>query len=72
MIDSCLDAIRKEVERCEFLQGFQISHSLGGGTGSGLGTLLLSKVREEYPDRMISTFSVMPSPKVSDTVVGMY
>ena len=28
-------------------------HSLGGGTGSGMGTLLISKIREEYPDRMM-------------------
>ena len=39
-------------------------HSLGGGTGSGMGTLLISKIREEYPDRMMLTFSVVPSPKV--------
>jgi tubulin beta len=39
-------------------------HSLGGGTGSGMGTLLISKIREEYPDRMMCTFSVVPSPKV--------
>ena len=38
-------------------------HSLGGGTGSGMGTLLISKIREEYPDRMMMTFSVVPSPK---------
>ncbi len=46
------------------LQGFQLTHSLGGGTGSGMGTLLISKIREEYPDRIMNTFSVMPSPKV--------
>jgi len=45
---------------------------LGGGTGSGLGTLLMSRIREEYPDRMMCTFSVVPSPKVSDTVVEPY
>ena len=33
--------------------GFQVCHSLGGGTGSGMGTLLISKIREEYPDRMM-------------------
>jgi tubulin beta len=54
------------------LQGFQICHSLGGGTGSGMGTLLITKVREEYPDRIMETFSVFPSPKVSDTVVEPY
>jgi len=44
--------------------GFQLTHSLGGGTGSGMGTLLISKIREEYPDRIMNTFSVVPSPKV--------
>ncbi|PAV89542.1 hypothetical protein WR25_11042 [Diploscapter pachys] len=52
--------------------GFQLTHSLGGGTGSGMGTLLISKIREEYPDRIMSSFSVVPSPKVSDTVVEPY
>lgn len=55
-----------------FSTGFQVCHSLGGGTGSGMGTLLISKIREEYPDRMMLTFSVFPSPKVSDTVVEPY
>ena len=91
------------------LQGFQLCHSLGGVTGAGMGTLLISKVREEYPDRIslavrfayvlsilfcslrqiqlpdipcrhlssktwgiMETFSVIPSPKVSDTVVEPY
>ena len=49
-----------------------MTHSLGGGTGSGMGTLLISKIREEYPDRIMLTFSVCPSPKVSDTVVEPY
>ena len=53
-------------------QGFQLTHSLGGGTGSGMGTLLISKIREEYPDRIMNTYSVIPSPKVSDTVVEPY
>jgi len=72
LIDSVLDVVRKEAEGCDCLQGFQFSHSLGGGTGSGMGTLLISKIREEYQDRIIETFSVFPSPKVSDTVVEPY
>eukprot|EP01068_Selenidium_serpulae_P007457 Selendium_serpulae@DN4715_c0_g1_i1.p1 len=72
LIDTVLDVVRKESEGCDCLQGFQVTHSLGGGTGSGMGTLLISKVREEYPDRIMETFSVFPSPKVSDTVVEPY
>jgi tubulin beta len=71
-MDCIVDVVRKETESCDCLQGFQLTHSLGGGTGSGMGTLLINKVREEYPDRIMNTFSVMPSPKVSDTVVEPY
>lgn len=72
LVDSVMDVIRREAEGCDSLQGFQITHSLGGGTGSGMGTLLISKIREEFPDRMMATFSVLPSPKTSDTVVEPY
>ena len=33
--------------------GFQIMQSIGGGSGSGLGSLILNRLREEYPDRNI-------------------
>jgi tubulin beta len=72
LIDTVMDHGRREAENCDTLQGFQVTQSLGGGTGSGMGTLLISKVREEYPDRMMLTYSVYPSPKVSDTVVEPY
>ncbi|KAG5457096.1 MAG: Tubulin/FtsZ, GTPase domain-containing protein, partial [Olpidium bornovanus] len=35
LVDSVLDVVRKEAESCDCLQGFQITHSLGGGTGAG-------------------------------------
>lgn len=70
--DSIMDVIRKKIEICDCLQGFQITHSLGGGTGSGLGTLLATKIREEYQDRIIQSFSVFPSSKVSDCVIEPY
>jgi tubulin beta len=65
LVDNVMDVLRNEAEACECLQGFQLCHSLGGGTGSGMGTLIISKIREEYPDRIMNTFSVVPSPKVS-------
>merc|ERR1711992_486806 len=72
LVDSVLDRVRMEIEQCDSPQGFQIFHSLGGGTGSGMGTLLLLKIRDGYPDRITTTYSVFPSPKVSDTVVEPY
>ncbi|KAJ5078681.1 tubulin beta chain [Anaeramoeba ignava] len=72
LVESILEQVRKEAENCDCLQGFQMVHSLGGGTGSGLGTLILSRIREEFPDRMIAAFSIIPSRKVSDAVVEPY
>mmetsp|Transcript_8156 Transcript_8156/g.16920 ORF Transcript_8156/g.16920 Transcript_8156/m.16920 type:complete len:442 (+) Transcript_8156:79-1404(+) len=72
LVDAVMECVRKEAEACDVLQGFQLTHSIGGGCGSGMGTLLVSKVKEEFPDRIISTYSVIPSPKVSDTVVEPY
>ena len=72
LVDQAMDVLRREAESCDCLQGFQLTHSLGGGTGSGMGTLLLSKIKEEFPDRMIMTYSVFPSASVSDTVTEPY
>ncbi|KAL3317920.1 hypothetical protein Ciccas_003427 [Cichlidogyrus casuarinus] len=72
LVEHVMDVINKEAEKCDHMQGFQLCQSLGGGTGSGMGTLLLSKIRENFPDRVMATFSVVPSPKVSDTVVEPY
>merc|ERR1739848_563257 len=72
LVEQVLDQVRQEIENCDAPQGFQICHSLGGGTGSGMGTLVLLKLRDADPDRILATFSVYPSPKVSDTVVEPY
>ncbi len=52
-----MDVVRKETEGCDCLQGFQLCHSLGGGTGSGMGTLLLSQLRDEFPGRIVGCLS---------------
>jgi tubulin beta len=65
LVESVLDVIRKEAEACDSFQGFQLAHSLGGGTGSGMGTLILSQIRQLYPKKMVTTLSILPSPEVS-------
>ena len=64
LTEKIMDIARKEAEVCDCLQGFQLVHALGGGTGSGMGTLLINRIREEYPDKIMNTHSIMPSPKV--------
>jgi tubulin beta len=61
-----------EAESCDALQGFQMVRWLGGGTGPGLATLLRNKLQEECLDCILSTRFIVPSPKVSETVVEPY
>jgi hypothetical protein len=39
-----LEKIRKVAEECDSLQSFFVLHSLGGGTGSGLGTYIIQRI----------------------------
>ena len=63
LIDRVLYVINKEAEGCDCLQVSYICLSLDGGTGSDMRTLLIFKVREEYPDRIMETFCITPSSK---------
>ncbi|PTD01970.1 Tubulin beta chain [Fusarium culmorum] len=60
LVDQVLDVVRREAEGCDCLQGFQITHSLGGGTGAGI------------PRPYDGNFLRRSFPKVSDTVVEPY
>lgn len=59
-----MEAVRSETERCDRVQGVQIVHSLGGGTGAGLGTRIAESVRLALPNRAVNTYSVVPSSVV--------
>ena len=48
--ETTLDTISRAVEFCDSLQSFFLIHSLGGGTGSGLGTFILSLLEDNFPD----------------------
>ncbi|KAL0266952.1 UNVERIFIED_CONTAM: hypothetical protein PYX00_009354 [Menopon gallinae] len=60
--ESILEVTRREAENTDCLHGFQIIHSIGGGTGSGLTALLMNSLKDEYSSRNLSTFTVVPSP----------
>lgn len=55
------EAVRKATEYADSLQCFFLLHSLGGGTGSGLGTYILGQLAEDYPTCLRFTASVFPS-----------
>ncbi len=59
------------VEHCDSLQTFLVTHSLGGGTGSGVGTYMLSLLADEYPKIFRFSTCVYPSED-NDVVTAPY
>ena len=62
VVDMVLDRIRKLSDQCTGLQGFIVNHSVGGGTGSGFGALLLERLSVDYGKKSKLGFTVYPSP----------
>lgn len=64
IVDLALDRIRKLADNCTGLQGFLVFNAVGGGTGSGLGSLLLERLSVDYGKKSKLGFTVYPSPQV--------
>lgn len=48
-------------------------HSIAGGTGSGLGSFLLERLNDQFPKKIIQTYSVFPdTTNAGDVVVHPY
>merc|ERR1712091_340405 len=52
--------------------GFMVFNTVGGGTGSGLGSLLLERLSVDYGKKSKLGFCAYPSPQVSTAVVEPY
>jgi len=64
IVNLCLDRVRKLADNCTGLQGFLVFSAVGGGTGSGLGSLLLEQLSVEYGKKSKLGFTIYPSPQV--------
>uniref|UniRef100_A0A336KZU1 Tubulin alpha chain n=1 Tax=Culicoides sonorensis TaxID=179676 RepID=A0A336KZU1_CULSO len=71
-IENVMHSVKLMVEDCDSLQGFMIFRSLGGGTGSGFGSLILEHLKENYSKVSRLEFDVFPSPKISPIIVEPY
>ena len=59
--DEILDMIDIEADGSDSLEGFVMTHSIAGGTGSGLGSYLLEALNDRFPKKLIQTYSVFPN-----------
>lgn len=53
-----MSQVRREAERTDALRSFVLVHSVGGGTGSGVGSALLHHVRDFYPSAWLLPVAV--------------
>jgi tubulin alpha len=72
IIEPVIDRIRKLADNCAGLQGFLLFHSFGGGTGSGLGALLMERLSADYGKKSKLEFAIYPAPEMSTAVVEPY
>ncbi|KAK7249454.1 tubulin-like protein [Aureococcus anophagefferens] len=72
IVDLVLDRIRKLADNCTGLQGFLAFHAAGGGTGSGLGSLILERLSVDYGRKSKLSFCISPAPQISNAVVEPY
>lgn len=72
--EELMDLVDREVDKCNNVSSFQLIHSVAGGTGSGVGSLLLELLNDRYGlKKIVNTFSVFPSNEMtSDIVVQPY
>ncbi len=61
------EVVRRSAEYCDCLQCFFIIHSMGGGTGSGVGSFILSLLEDDYPD--VYRFVTAVYPSIDDDVI---
>jgi len=72
LIDRVNDRLRKMVDNADNVQGFLINHSVAGGTGSGLGSLILERMAADYRKKSKIGFELYPSPTMATSVVEPY
>jgi tubulin gamma len=71
--EEIMEMIDREADGSESLEGFVLTHSIAGGTGSGMGSYLLERLNDHFPKKLIQTYSVFPNQsETSDVVVQPY
>merc|ERR1711915_113978 len=72
MMDTVADRLKNMVENSENVQGFIVNHSVGGGTGSGMGMLILERLAVDFRKKSKIGFEIYPSPNISTCIVEPY
>ena len=66
--EEIFDIIDREAEGSDSLEGFVLTHSIAGGTGSGMGSYILERLSDRFPKKLVQTYSVFPNQVTSSNV----
>lgn len=72
LVELALESLQRVAEATDCFEGTVLMHSLGGGTGAGLGSRLLERIRDLYPRAYLLAVSVAPSWRCGDTPLQNY
>lgn len=70
--DVVMDRLRLAVELCDNFQGFLTMHSIGGGTGSGVGVEVLHELKDHFDKKSVFQPLIYPSANFSSCIVEPY
>ena len=54
--EEVFDIIDREADGSDSLEGFILTHSIAGGTGSGMGSYILERLADRYPKKLVQTY----------------
>ncbi|CAL8104465.1 unnamed protein product [Calicophoron daubneyi] len=71
-MEETLEAVRKMLEDTDNLAAFELVHSHSGGTGSGMTSLIIDQLCDEYGKKFKFGTSIFPSAMYSQSTVDPY
>ena len=69
LLDSAFEKVIDSVEACDNLGGLIVQRSIGGGTGSAVGDIILARLRDEFPKTVILETLLYPSRESSTSAL---
>jgi tubulin alpha len=70
--DPIMDSIRRTAEASDSLEGFILTHSVCGGTGSGLTDLIDEKLSTDFGKKIRFNFTLAPCDNTKESVIADY
>lgn len=67
-----MDRVRNQAENCDNLEGFMVYNTMGGGTGSGMGSLLREKLEDSYGKKIRTGVNIYPSDQTAVSSIEAY